>query len=195
MAASFLRPLTRAERKVLTAKLRRRSLSARVHQRYRVIAEVRAGRSARAAADRVGVTADTAASWVRRFNVSGFRTFEAVPNPRGRIPIITATQLRELVDTALSSPAELGLPFTSWSVRTLTEYCKAHHLIPEFSDEWVRRVLRREGLSAQRIRTWKTSDDPAFGPKGGASAPSTRPARRDRRSSASTSGARSSSGR
>src|SRR6266542_3862520 len=155
MAASFLRPLTRAERKVLTAKLRRRSLSARVHQRYRVIAEVRAGRSARAAADRVGVTADT----------------------------------------ALSSPAELGLPFTSWSVRTLTEYCKAHHLIPEFSDEWVRRVLRREGLSAQRIRTWKTSDDPAFGPKGGASAPSTRPARRDRRSSASTSGARSSSGR
>ena len=153
MAASFLRPLTRAERTLLRTKLRRRSLTARVHQRYRVIAEVRAGRSARAAADRVGVTANTASTWVRRFNASGFRTFEAVPNPRGRIPIITAKQLRELVDVALSGPAELGLPFTTWTVRTLTEYCTEHNLIPEFTDEWVRRLLRREGFSAQRIRT------------------------------------------
>jgi hypothetical protein len=90
------------------------------------------------------------------------------------------------------TPAELGLPFTSWSVRTLTEYCTEHHLIPEFCDEWVRRVLRRLPLTAQRIRTWKHSSDPLFRPKGGASAPSTSTARRARRSSASTSGARSS---
>ncbi len=50
-------------------------------------------------------------------------------------------------------------------MRTLTEYCTEHHLIPEFTDEWVRRVLRREGPSAQRIRTSKTSTDPQFGPK------------------------------
>jgi len=190
-----LRPLDRAERKLLRSKLRTRSLPARVHQRYRVIAEVRAGRSARASADRVGVTRNTASAWVRRFNRSGFRTFEAVANPRGRIPIISARQLRELIDTALSSPAELGLPFTSWSVRTLSEYCRARRLIPDFSEEWVRRLLRREGLTPKRIRTWKTSDDPDFDPKGGASVPSTRPARPARRSSASTSGARSSSAR
>ena len=133
--------------------------------------------------------------WVPRFNQSGFRTFETPNNPRGRIPILRAKQLRELVDVALSSPAEYGLPFTTWSVRTLTEYCTEHHLIPEFSDEWVRRVLRREGLSAQRIRTWKHSDDPLFRPKGDASAPSTSTARRARRSSAWASGARSSVGR
>ena len=192
---SLLRPLDRAEREQLRRKLQTRSLPARVHQRYRVIALVRAGHSARQSADRVGVTRNTASAWVRRFNRSGFRTFEAVSNPRGRIPIITARQLRELIDVALSSPAELGLPFTSWSVRTLTEYCTAQRLIPDFSEEWVRRLLRREGLTPKRIRTWKTSTDPDFDPKGGASAPSTRAARPARRSSASTSGARSSSAR
>ncbi len=103
--------------------------------------------------------------------------------------------MRELIDVALSSPAELGLPFTTWSVRTLREYCRRTRLIPDFSEEWVRRLLRREGLTAQRIRTWKRSDDPQFHPKDGASAPSMRTARPARRSSASTSGARSSSGR
>lgn len=190
-----LRTLTRGEQATLKAKLRKVSLPTRLHRRYRLIAEVRAGRPIREAASRAGLHPGGGYLWVHRFNANGFRSFEAPNNPRGRIPIITARQLRELVDTALSSPAELGLPFTSWSVRTLTEYCKEHDLIPEFCDEWVRRVLRREGLSAQRIRTWKTSSDPRFGPKGDASAPSTSTARRARRSSVSMSGARSSSGR
>ncbi len=165
-----LRPLTRGERSTLKVKLRQVSLPARLHRRYRVIAEVRAGRSIAEAGSRSGLTPQSAYLWVHRFNASGLRTFERPNNPRGRIPIITSKQLRELMDVALSSPAEYGLPFTTWSVRTLTEYCKQHDLIPEFTDEWVRRLLRGAGLSAQRIRTWKTSDDPKFGPTGGASA-------------------------
>lgn len=195
MAKATLRSLTRTEAQVLRSKLRKRSLSAQVHQRYRVIAAVRSGCSARAAAERVGVTRNTASTWVRRFNASGFSTFERVPNPKGRIPIIRGAQIRRLVITALSDPSELGLPFTTWSVRTLTEYCKAHDLIPDFTDEWVRRLLRREGLTPQRIRTWKRSSDPLFVPKAAASAPSTSTARKAPRSSASTSSARSSSGR
>jgi transposase len=190
-----LRPLTRAEQKLLREKLRKRGLSAQVHQRYRVIATVRSGCSARAAAQRVGVTRNTALTWVRRFNASGFSTFERVPNPIGRIPIIKGDQVRRLIITALSDPEELGLPFTVWTVKRLTEYCKEHDLIPDFTDEWVRRLLRREGLTPQRIRTWKHSEDPLFGPKASASAPFTSTARRARRSSASTSSARSSSGR
>ncbi len=190
-----LRAITRGEQTTLKAKLRTVSLPARLHRRYRLIAEIRAGRSIREAASRAGLHPGSGYLWVHRFNTSGFRSFERPNNPRGRIPIISAKQLRELVVTALSSPAELGLPFTTWSVRTLTEYCTEHDLIPDFCDEWVRRVLRREGLTAQRIRTWKHSSDPQFVPKGGASAPSTSTARRARRSSASTSGARSSAGR
>lgn len=39
---------------------------------------------------------------VHRFNASGFTTFEQPSNPRGRVPVITATQLRDLIDVALS---------------------------------------------------------------------------------------------
>ena len=186
-----LRALTRAEQRLLQAKLRDLSLSARIHQRYRVIHEVRRGQSPLAAADRVGCHFTVAYAWVRRFNASGFTTFEQVPNPKGRPPLLRAEQLRSLVEVALSSPLERGLPFAVWSVPKLTEYCRAQRLLPPVTDEWVRRLLRREGLTPQRIRTWKTSHDPAFDLKKTASAASTAAARRARRWSASTSGDRS----
>ncbi len=187
----LLRPLRRAEQRVLRTKLRDLALAARVHQRYRIIHEVRQGRSIVEAANRVGCHFTVAYDWVRRFNATGFRTFEQVPNPRGRPPILRASQLRDLLEVALSSPTERGLPFSTWSVPKLTEYCRAHRLLPPVTDEWVRRLLRREGLAPQRIRTWKTSHDPAFDVKKTASAASTAAARRARRSSASTSGGRS----
>ncbi len=157
-----LRTLGSHERRLLKQKLRDLSLSARVHQRYRIVDEMLKGHSVSVVADRVGCHFTVAYDWVRRFNESGFRTFEQVSNPKGRPPILKAEQLRELVDVALSSPAERGLPFTIWSVPKLAEYCRQRKLLPPVTDEWVRRLLRREGLSAQRIRTWKTSSDPDF---------------------------------
>jgi transposase len=165
---------------LLQTKLKDLSLSARVHQRYRVISEVRRGHSVSEAADRVGCHFTVAYDWVRRFNQSAFTTFEQVSNPKGRPPILKAGQLRELVEVALSSPAERGLPFSNWSVPKLTEYCRGRRLLPPVSDEWVRRLLRREGLTAQRIRTWKTSQDPDFDRKKNASGSSTASARRSR---------------
>jgi transposase len=173
-----LRPLRRGEQRVLSAKLKDLSLSARVHQRYRVIEEVRKGHSVVETADRVGCHFTVAYDWVHRFNQSGFASFEQVPNPKGRPPILKGEQLRELVDVALSSPLERGLPFSNWSVPKLAEYCRAKRLLPPVTDEWVRRLLRREGLSAQRIRTWKRSHDPDFDSKKNASVGSTGAARR-----------------
>jgi transposase len=164
-----LRSLTRGEQRVLRTKLKDLSLSVRVHQRYRIIDEVRRGRGVVEAAERVGCHFTVAYDWVRRFNVSGWTTFERVANPRGRPPILKAAQLRELVDVALSSPTERGLPFSAWSVPKLATYCRERRLLPPVTDEWVRRLLRREGLTAQRVRTWKTSHDPAFDRKKNAS--------------------------
>jgi transposase len=160
-----LRALTRSEQRMLSAKLKDLSLSARVHQRYRVIDEVQKGRAITEAADRVGCHFTVAYDWVHRFNDSGFTTFEQVANPKGRPAILKSEQLRELVEVALSSPEERGLPFSNWSVPKLAEYCRAKNLLPPVTDEWVRRLLRREGLSAQRIRTWKRSHDPRFDSK------------------------------
>jgi len=183
-----LRPLTRPEQATVRRKVKDLSLSARIHQRYRLIAEMSRGRSPLDAADRIGCHFTVAYDWIHRFNESGFSTFEQVPNPKGRPPILRAGQLRALVDVALSSPEERGLPFSVWSVPKLAEYCRSRGLIPPVTDEWVRRLLRREGLTAQRIRTWKTSEAPDFDGKKKPSAPSTRSALRGRRSSVSTSG-------
>lgn len=176
-----LRALTRGERRVLQAKVTDRRLTVRLHRRYRLIAEITRGRSVAETAERVGCNATMVYEWVHRFNASGFTTFEQPPNPQGRRPIITGPQIRELIDVALSSPAERGLPFSAWTVPKLAEYCRRRRLLPPITDEWVRRLLRREGLRAQRIRTWKTSDDPAFDRKKNASAASTGRARRGRR--------------
>lgn len=176
-----LRPLTLSEQRVLRSKLRDLSLSVRVHQRYRVIDQVRRGFGLKQAAERVGCHFTVAYDWVHRFNHSGFVSFEQVPNPKGRPPILRAEQLRELVDVALSNPAERGLPFSVWSVPKLAEYCRQRKLLPPVTDEWVRRLLRREGLSAQRVRTWKTSTDPAFDRKKNASGRSIATVRRTAR--------------
>ena len=82
---------------------------------------------------------------------------------------------------ALSSPARRGLPFSAWTVPKLAEYCRQRGLLPPITDEWVCQLLRREWLRAQRIRTWETSDDPAFDQKKNASGSSTGGARRGRR--------------
>ncbi len=179
---SRLRPLTRGEQATLRAKLRQTALPARLHRRYRVIALVRDGVTFAEAARRTGLSVNSTAAWAHRFNQSGFSRFERPNNPQGRIPLITARQLQDLIDTALTSPQKLGLPFTTWSVRTLNAYCQKKKMLPPFSDEWVRQLLRRKRLSAQRIRSWKHSDDPAFAKKAPASAPSSGAARRARRS-------------
>jgi len=49
-----LRPLTASEQRVLRSKLRDLSLSVRVHQRYRIIDQVRRGFGLKPAAERVG---------------------------------------------------------------------------------------------------------------------------------------------
>jgi transposase len=170
-----LRALTRGERRELQAKVKDRRLTVRLHRRYRLIAEIASGRSVAEAADRVGCNVTMVYEWVHRFNASGFTTFEQPPNPN------TGPQIRELIDIALSSPAERGLPFSAWTVPKLAAYCRQRGLLPPITDEWVRRLLRREGLRAQRIRTWKTSDDPAFDRKKNGSGASTERARLARR--------------
>jgi transposase len=144
-----VRRLTPSERRLLKAKLRSRTLPVRLSRRYRIVAEAARGRIVTAIAHRVGCHEDSVYLWVHRFNASGFTMFERPTNPRGRVPILTALQIRELVRVALSRPADLGLPFTRWSIPKLASYCRTREILPPITDEWVRRLLRREGVTAQ----------------------------------------------
>jgi transposase len=186
-----VRAFTPEEEAVLAAKLRDKTLPTKIHERYRIVALVAGGMSANAAAQAVGCTDVKGQHWVHRFNQSGFATFEKQPNHPGRPVIIDGQQVRSLIRVALSRPEDLGLPFTQWSVSKLRAYCLKEGLIPPISDEWVRRLLRREGISSQQTKTWKQSPDPEFEVKKTPSSTSTSAARKVERSSASTSVARS----
>lgn len=157
-----LRGLRPTERQFLKAKLKDKKLSARIYGRYRVVDEAARGRTAAEIADRVGLHLTTVYDWVYRFNREGFVRFEAVPNPQGRPSSLSSRQVRRLIATALARPADLGLPFTHWSIAKLQDYCRDKKLLPPLSNEWVRRLLRREGISFQRTKTWKESPDPQF---------------------------------
>jgi hypothetical protein len=47
-------------------------------------------------------------------------------------------------------------------VEKLRGYLLERGLLPDYTNEWVRRLLRREGISLQRTNTWKESPDPDF---------------------------------
>lgn len=190
-ARLVLRSLTGAEARTLAERLGEKRLPAKLYERYRVIALVRDGATARAASRVVGCSDVTAAHWVKRFNESGFSTFEKQPNHPGRPLIIDGEQVRALIRVATSRPGDLGQPFTQWSLSKLKQYCLKKGLIPDISNEWVRRLLRREGLSYQHTKTWKESNDPEFEVKKTASWTSTRRRPKMGPSSASTSVARS----
>lgn len=146
-----VRRLTPSERRLLKAKLRGRTLSVRLARRYRIVGEAARGRTVTGIAHRLGCHQDTVYLWVGRFNGSGFTTFERPTNPRGRVSILTAPQIQELVRVALRRPADLGLPFMRWSIPKLASYCRTRGILPPITDEWVRRVLRREGVTAQML--------------------------------------------
>jgi transposase len=168
-----LRSMRPGERQMLQAKLRTRTLPMRLYQRYRIIVEAARRYTVPQIVDRLSCHEQTVYLWLHRFNTSGFETFERPTNPFGREPFLLGPQVRALVKVALSRPTDLGLPFTEWSTAKLTAYCRKRGLLPPITDEWVRRVLRREGVTPQRLKTWKASPDPAFEAKKRASSAST----------------------
>lgn len=158
----FLRKLGKSEREFLRLKLRDKTVSARIYERYRVIDIAQQGFSVPEIAERSGMFVTSIYDWIGRFNEHGFDGFDDPPNPNGRPSSLSAKQLREMVKIALSRPTDLGLPYTHWSVAKLRAYLLRRGLFPNYTDEWIRRLLRREGVTLQRTKTWKQSPDPDF---------------------------------
>ena len=154
--------LTKKEQEILNQKLSDRTLSAYIIDRNRIIHSIVLGFNPTDISRILGCERQTIYNWSKSFSKSGFSEFEKVTNPNGRPAILTSENLRQLVKIALSRPEDLGLPYTIWSVSKLTDYCKLKGLLPDVSNEWVRRLLKREGLSFQRTKTWKQSPDPEF---------------------------------
>src|SRR5207248_9640491 len=93
---------------------------------------------------------------IRNFNADGFDSLY----PRykgGRRPKFTLAQRREIKKIAKSRPVDHDLPFSTWSLSKLAEFLVAEGVVDDISHEGLRALLREEGVTFQRLKTWKTS--------------------------------------
>jgi transposase len=98
---------------------------------------------------------------IRNFNADGFDSL--YPKYRGgRAPKFTLLQRREIKKIAKSRPVDHGLPFSAWSLSKLADFLVAEGVVEDISHEGLRTMLREEGVTFQRLKTWKASKDPHY---------------------------------
>jgi transposase len=98
---------------------------------------------------------------INNFNADGFDSLY----PRykgGRPPKFTLGQRREIKKIAKSRPLDHGLPFSAWSLAKLADFLVAEGVVEDISHEGLRVLLREEGVTFQRLKTWKASNDPRY---------------------------------
>ena len=97
---------------------------------------------------------------IHRFNDEGMASLD----PRwagGRPRRITADDEDFIVEAATTRPEALGLPFTRWSLRKLAAYLGDNQTrVVKISAERLRQILAARGVTFQRTKTWKESNDP-----------------------------------
>jgi transposase len=120
-----LRTLTAGERRELERLARSRTEEARLVVRARIVLGLAAGERPYQVADRVGVGRAAAYIWLHRFNAEGLNGLTDHPRP-GRPPTYTADERAEVIAAALTRPADLGLPFGSWTLDRLQAYLSEH---------------------------------------------------------------------
>jgi transposase len=101
---------------------------------------------------------------IRNFNADGFGSLY----PRykgGHPPKFTLPQRREIKKIAKSKPVEHDLPFSTWSLAKLADFLVAEGVVDDISHEGLRVLLREEGVTFQRLKTWKASKDPRYAEK------------------------------
>ena len=173
-----VRALSEEEAHRLARMTRSQKLGAGLVRRAQIIQHAVDGLSAPGIAAKMGLCGATVRFWLKRFNERGLPGLEEEMRS-GRPPTYTAEERSAVIAAALSRPAELGLPFASWTLDRLVAYLGEKGIGMKRSR--VSEVLQAEGLKWRQEETWFGARvDPEFERKGGDRAPLHRPARGQR---------------
>ncbi|ONI92642.1 transposase [Saccharothrix sp. ALI-22-I] len=161
-------------------------------RRARIVVASWEGGSTKGVAAEVGCHPQTVREWLHRFNTNGLDGLGDRPGA-GRRPRLTEDERSRIVamartrqppgrltrqsDGTLDAEQEGGP--AHWTLDSLSEALQAEGITVGRSQ--VRRILLAEGVRWRRTRSWTTSNDPEFVPKGHASSGSTPIRRRTRR--------------
>lgn len=146
------------------------------------------GLAVAAIAVKAGCHENTVRRWLHRFNAAGIDGLGDRPGA-GRRRRITEAQRSAIIALARSEPpgrlardaaGELSAEDedgpAQWTLDTLAQTARDAGI--QVGRSQVRRILRAEKVRWRRTRSWATSTDPEFAPKGPASWSSTPPRRR-----------------
>ena len=100
---------------------------------------------------------------IRTFNKGGMGAIR--PKKPGKPhPKFTEEEKASVAELAQIPPKVLGYPFNLWSLSKLMEAIAGRNILngKTISDESIRLILEEYGISYQRTKTWKESNDPEF---------------------------------
>src|SRR3954466_12172145 len=156
----WVRALGDEEAKELACMARSRMLGAGLVRRAQIVQHAVDGLSAPRIAARMGLCGATVRFWLKRFNERGLSGLEEDMRS-GRPATCTAEERSAVIAAVLSRPAELGLPFASWTLDRLVAYLGEKGIGMKRSR--VSEVLLAEGLKWRREETWFGAQvDPEF---------------------------------
>ena len=126
----------------------------RIAERARIVLACLDGKEIQQVARDIGASTPTVSKWRRRFSQDGIDGLR--DRSRSGKPPVYDARFRDRVLALLEQPPPTGLGH--WDGRAVAETLGA-------SVHAVWRLLRKEGIYLQRLRTWCVSTDPEFAPK------------------------------
>jgi transposase len=178
----------RRERRWGRWRARSRTLGAGLVRRAQIVLHALEGLKAPEIGARMNLGGVTVRHWLKRFNARGLQGLDEDVRT-GRPPTYSAEQRSAVINTALTRPADLGLPFASWTLDRLVAHLAEQGLAMRRSR--ISEIFLRAGLKWRHEETWFGARvDPEFARKRGRSSSSTRPRRPAASSSAWTRWAR-----
>ena len=183
-----VRAVSEEEREKLERTARSRTVGAGLVRRAQIVGHALEGLKAPEIGARMGLCGATVRHWLKRFNARGLQGLEEDVRS-GRPPTYSAEQRSAVINTALTRPTDLGLPFASWTLDRLVAYLSERGVAMRRSR--ISEIFLQEGLKWRHEETWFGARvDPEFARKRGRSSSSTRPCRPAASSSAWTRWAR-----
>ncbi len=172
-----LREMTPEEHKTIERWRHAQTVSAGLRQRATIIALADEGVHAPAIAPQVHVDEETVRRWMKRFNEEGVEGLKERPRS-GRPATYSQEEVSLAVQTALTDPQTLDLPFASWTLDRLVNYLKETKGL-QMKRSRLGELLLAEGLRWRKEERWFGERvDPDFAKKRGPSPPSTPSPRR-----------------
>lgn len=130
------------------------------YRRAMVVLASAGGNTVEVIARLVQTSPDRVREMIHRFNEMGMASLDPAW-AGGRPRRITADEEAFIVETAKKRPAQVGAPFSHWSLRKLRVWLGENTARPiVISRERLRQILECHQVTFQRTKTWKESNDP-----------------------------------